>query len=146
MRGKIQSLRRVFYRQADVVASVNENNLLVILPSERFSELCKEFVVLFVRFGQLKLQRKILLNEAFLLKPDIQAVFFSDGQKPEHCHKEEIDEMQILASWIYQHQQSLSCLYIKPFGSASAVLNELAERLLRLAGATDIEAAAELTK
>lgn len=143
LRSKIQSLRRIFYRQADVVASVNENNLLILLPSERFSDHCKEFVVLFVQFGRLKAQRKVLLSEAATLEAEIQAVYFSGGKKPAHCRKEEIDEMQILANWIYHHREQLSCLYIKPFRSAQEVIAELAVRLLKL---SEEKVATRLTK
>lgn len=129
LRSKIYSLRRVFYRQADIVASVNENNLLVILPSESYSEVCKEFVVLFIRFGRLIAQHKIMRNEALELEERIREIFFSGAQKPEHCEREEIDEMQILSSWIYQNRESLSCLYVKPYETAEQMLGALLERL-----------------
>ncbi|MFN3394839.1 MAG: hypothetical protein ACK424_09810, partial [Candidatus Thermochlorobacter sp.] len=116
-------------RQADIVASVNENNLLVILPSESYSEVCKEFVVLFIRFGRLIAQYKVRRDEALELEEPIREIFFSGAQKPERCEREEIDEMQILSSWIYQNRESLSCLYVKPYETAEQMLEALLERL-----------------
>ncbi|MBC8042477.1 MAG: DEDD exonuclease domain-containing protein [Rhizobacter sp.] len=113
MKSKLGSLKRVFYRQASITASVNENNLLVLLPSENFSETTKEFSVFFVRFGRLVLQKKILADDVLTLQLDIADVFFSGATMPEECKKEEIDEMQILSSWIYYNRASLACLYIR---------------------------------
>jgi DNA polymerase-3 subunit epsilon len=114
------------------VSSVNENNLLIILPSENYSELCKEFVILFIRFGRLKAQHKISLDDVFALEDEIRRVFFNGEQKPQRCEREEIDEMHILSSWIYHNRESLACLYIVPYPSAEYVVMALAERLTQL--------------
>jgi DNA polymerase-3 subunit epsilon len=139
LRSKIHSLKRVFYRQADIISSVNENNLLIILPSEKYSERCKEFVVLFIRFGRLKAQHKISPDEVFALEGEIRRVFFSGEQKPERCEKEEIDEMHILSSWIYHNRESLACLYMSPYSSAEHAVMALAERLAELSGLQKVQ-------
>ncbi len=133
LRAHIQSLRSVFYRQASVTASINENNTLILLPSALYSDVCKSFLILFVRFGRLVAQETILLNEALTLLPLLTAIYFSGEPAPTVCKKEEIDEMHILSSWIYHHRNTLSCLYVKPSHTPETLLEALVERLCALA-------------
>ncbi|MDX2128661.1 MAG: DEDD exonuclease domain-containing protein [Chloroherpetonaceae bacterium] len=114
LRDKIQSLRRVFYRQANVISSVNENNLLIFLPTSKKvkNETGSDILVLVVRFGRL-VRSFIYLQED--LEKECQSLFelfFNGENAPEECKNEEIDEMQILSTWIFQNRESLSCLYI----------------------------------
>ncbi len=143
LRERIQSLRRVFYRQASVTASINENNLLILLPSAIYSDVCKEFVILFVRFGRLVAQEKILLDDALTLSPTIEQIYFNGATAPAECKKEEIDEMQILSSWIYHNRETLSCLYVQKSDTPETLLQALIERLCALSNHDAITLASE---
>ena len=143
LRSRIQSLRRVFYRQASVTASINENNVLILLPSAIYSDVCKEFVILFVRFGRLAAQEKILLDDALTLSPMLEQIYFNGATAPAECKKEEIDEMQILSSWIYHNRETLSCLYVQASHTPATLLQELIERLCALSNHDTITLASE---
>jgi DNA polymerase-3 subunit epsilon len=143
LREHIQSLRRVFYRQASVTASINENNTLILLPSAIYSDVCKSFLILFVRFGRLVAQEKILLDDALSLLPMLTAVYFNGERAPAECKKEEIDEMQILSSWIYHNRNTLSCFYVKPTHTPETLLEEFVERLCTLAHHDNLQLASE---
>ncbi len=143
LRSRIQSLRRVFYRQASVTASINENNVLILLPSAIYSDVCKEFVILFVRFGRLAAQEKILLDDALTLSPMLEQIYFNGATAPAECKKEEIDEMQILSSWIYHNRETLSCLYVQASHTPTTLLQELIERLCALSNHDTITLASE---
>lgn len=143
-RGQIQSLRRVFYRQAAVTASINENNALILLPSAIYSEVCKEFLILFIRFGRLVAQEKSLLDDALSLLPMLKAVFFNGDTAPAECKKEEVDEMQIISSWIYHNRQTLSFLYVRADHSPETLMNEVLDRLCKLSNHSIIDLESEL--
>lgn len=142
-RARIQSLRRVFYRQASVTASINENNVLILLPSASYSDVCKEFLILFIRFGRLAAQEKVLLDDVLTLSPMLSSLYFNGATAPAECKKEEIDEMQILSSWIYHNRDTLSCLYVQKSHTPDALLQELIERLCSLSSHEKIELASE---
>lgn len=132
-KSKIKSLRRVFYRQASITSSVNENNVIILLPSEKYSDTCKEFVLLFVRFGRLVAEMKVLHDEAVLsLDEFIKHIYFNGQVATLEGTKEQIDEMQILAGWIYRNRSSLSCLYVRPEHRLSSLHEELVERIDKL--------------
>jgi len=135
LKRKIHSLQKVFFRQSDIVASVNENNVIAILPSEKFSDYCKEYVLLFIRFGRLMDQKKAFQDETKSLLPVINSVYRNGHCTPTECRREEIDEMQILSSWIFQNRKSLHCLYVEERQSTEQIYETLQARLLRLSDA-----------
>lgn len=143
-KSKIKSLRRVFYRQATITASVNENNVIILLPSEKYSETCKEFVLFFVRFGRLIAETKVNDDGVLTLGEFIQHIYFNGQVAPDDVTKEQIDEMQILAGWIYRNRNSLSCLYVRPEHRLSTLHEELVERISKLSQLTIAEIQNEL--
>ncbi|ACF12503.1 DNA polymerase III, epsilon subunit [Chloroherpeton thalassium ATCC 35110] len=132
LKQKIHSLQKVFFRQSDIVNSVNENNVIAILPSENFSDCCKEYVLLFVRFGRLIDQKKVFEDETESLVPVIASVYHNGHSSPTPCRKEEIDEMQILSNWIYQNKDSLHCFYVKDALTTEQIHETLQKRLKSL--------------
>ncbi|NTW48696.1 MAG: DEDD exonuclease domain-containing protein [Chlorobiales bacterium] len=143
-KSKIKSLRRVFYRQASITASVNENNVVILLPSEKYSDACKEFVLLFVRFGRLVAETKVLDDDVLSLGEFIGHIYFNGHAAPLESTKEQIDEMQILAGWIYRNRTSLSCLYVRPEHRLSSLHEELVERMTKLSSLSIPELQKEL--
>jgi DNA polymerase-3 subunit epsilon len=104
---------------------------------------CKEFLILFVRFGRLVAQEKVLLDDALSLLPILNAVFFNGETAPAECKKEEIDDMQILSSWIYHNRQTLSFLYVQADHSPESLMTETLERLCKLSNYSAIELESE---
>ncbi|MCS6989616.1 MAG: DEDD exonuclease domain-containing protein [Chloroherpetonaceae bacterium] len=143
LRERVQSLKRVFYRQAAITASINEHNVLILLPSATYSDVCKEFVILFVRFGRLAAQETLLLDDALSLLPKLREIYFNGESAPKECQKEEIDEMRILSSWIYRNRETLSCLYVRASHSPETLLQDLVERLCALSNLDSIEFVSE---
>lgn len=132
LRQKVKSLSKIFYRQASITASANRNNALVILQDESFSQNHPCFLILFVRYGRLVSQKQVEINEAMELKPMIEEIYYKSKEKPTRINKDELDEMMVLANWIYHNRHTLQCLYIKEKDSAKKIVNNLQKRLEKL--------------
>jgi DNA polymerase-3 subunit epsilon len=132
LRKKIKSLSKIFYRQASITASANQNNALILLPSQDFSEDNPMFCVLLVRYGRLMHQKTVLASEISDLKPFLEDTYFNGHPRPDHIQKDELDEMMVLANWIYHKRHSLQCLYIKEAESLKKVLKNLDKRIGKL--------------
>lgn len=148
-RNQLKELERVFFRQKQISSSVNENNVILAVPT---SQQDKKVEVFFIRHGRLRYQRligkKLPMKE---LAKYIHDVFFDGSTAPAHCRKEEIDEIRIIASWMYQHREAGVFLYTAGLGE-SDILDRLESMLYGiLAGehaitpqAMDDEASCEL--
>lgn len=124
-RNQVKELERVFFRQQQISTSIHQNNLIVVLPTaERYSKV----EVFFIRHGRLMFQRLVGKKIPFKeLERSIESVYGEQSTPPEHCRKEEIDEIRIIASWIYQHRNNGLFLY-----TASLTTDTIAERLTDL--------------
>jgi DNA polymerase III subunit epsilon len=126
LRNRTKELERVFFRQQQITSSVNDNNVIIVIPTLEHD---KKAEVFFIRHGRLRFQRlvgkKLPLKE---LTSHIEAVYFDGSDAPKHCRKEEIDEIRIIASWMYQHRETGLFLY-KGTLTAAEMLDALAELL-----------------
>ncbi|TAE30318.1 MAG: DEDD exnuclease domain-containing protein [Candidatus Kapaibacterium sp.] len=111
LRNRMKELERVFFRQRQISSSINENNVIIVLPTQDFD---KKVEVFFIRHGRLKFQRligkKLPMKE---LAKMLEHVYTDASAAPKHCAKEEIDEIRIIASWVYQHRASGMFLYVE---------------------------------
>lgn len=125
-RNQMKELERVFFRQRQISSSVNENNVIIVLPT---SAKQGKVEVFFIRHGRLRFQRlvgkKLPSKE---LERWIQETYFDGSTAPPHCRKEEIDEIRIIASWVYQHRDDGRFLYTAGLQGAQ-ILEQLAEML-----------------
>ncbi len=108
VRNRIAELERVFYRQQHLATSVNENNVAIVLPAPQ----AKKVEVFFIRHGRLAYQRMIGKKIPYKeLQTAVEQTYFDGSVQPEHCQKEEIDEIRIIASWIHRHRHEGEFVY-----------------------------------
>ena len=128
LRNRMKELERIFFRQRQISSSINENNVIIIVPTE---ERDKKVEVFFIRHGRLHFQRlvgkKLPVKE---LERALESVYFDGTDAPPHSRKEEIDEIRIIASWIYQRRNDGIFLYMHG-KTATNALDELAELLYK---------------
>lgn len=109
LRNRMRELERVFFRQAQIAASVNSHNLIIAIPTAENGTV----EVFFVRFGRLLYQRIITRRTPRReFERQIARIYFSGEVAPRHCRKEEIDEIRIIAGWIHRHRDDGRFLYI----------------------------------
>jgi DNA polymerase-3 subunit epsilon len=115
LRNRMKELERVFFRQRQISSSINDNNVIIVIPT---NEQDKKVEVFFIRHGRLKFQRlvgkKLPLKE---LSRALEQVYHDGTTAPPHCRKEEIDEIRIIASWVYQHRKDGLFLYTASLSS-----------------------------
>lgn len=126
LRNRMKELERVFFRQRQISSSVNENNVIIVIPTQ---EQDKKVEVFFIRHGRLKFQRlvgkKLPMKE---LTRAVENVYDDQAAPPQHCQKEEIDEIRIIASWVYQHRKDGMFLYTA--GMSAKSITEKLETML----------------
>jgi hypothetical protein len=119
---------------------VNENNVIIIIPTEEHD---KKVEVFFIRHGRLKFQRlvgkKLPMKE---LERALETVYSDNSTAPKYAGKEEIDEIRIIASWIYQHRNDGVFLYMQQ-KTLPDVLEELAELLYKTLSTPQVYVAVE---
>ncbi|MCS6808796.1 MAG: DEDD exonuclease domain-containing protein [Bacteroidota bacterium] len=110
LRNRMKELERIFFRQQQIASSINDNNVIIVIPTATPD---KKLEVFFIRHGRLKFQRlvgkKLPIKE---LRQALHDVYGSTEHAPMYARKEEIDEMRIIASWIYQHRNDGLFLYM----------------------------------
>jgi DNA polymerase-3 subunit epsilon len=125
-RNQMKELERVFFRQQQISTSINENNLILAVPTSRRQNKVEVF---FLRHGRLQFQRlvgkKLPIKE---LERFVADVYGQQTSVPPHCSKEEIDEIRIIASWVYQHRDEGFFLYTTGL-STEAICEHLMEML-----------------
>jgi len=125
-RNQLKEVERIFFRQQQISSSVNDNNVILILPT---AERYKKVEVFFIRHGRLQFQRlvtkKLPIRE---FQRHIEAVYFDGSTKPPYCRKKEIDEIRIIASWIYQHRADGLFVYTNNL-QAAQILDALTDTL-----------------
>ncbi|MCU0425364.1 MAG: DEDD exonuclease domain-containing protein [Candidatus Kapabacteria bacterium] len=111
LRNRMKELERIFFRQRQISSSINDNNVIIVIPTEEYD---KKVEVFFIRHGRLKFQRlvgkKLPMKE---LERALRDVYGESMSAPSHAGKEEIDEIRIIASWIYQHRNDGLFLYMQ---------------------------------
>ncbi|MFY8000936.1 MAG: DEDD exonuclease domain-containing protein [Candidatus Kapaibacteriota bacterium] len=140
LRNRMKELERIFFRQRQISSSVNENNVIIIIPTEEHD---KKVEVFFIRHGRLKFQRlvgkKLPMKE---LERALETVYSDNSTAPKYAGKEEIDEIRIIASWIYQHRNDGVFLYMQQKTLPDA-LEELAELLYKTLSTPQVYVAVE---
>jgi DNA polymerase-3 subunit epsilon len=125
-RNQMKELERVFFRQQQISTAVHENNVILAVPTSRKQNKVEVF---FIRHGRLQFQRlvgkKLPVRE---LERSVRDVYGTVSQAPQHCRKEEIDEIRIIAGWVYQHREEGFFLYTANL-SPEAICEHLTEML-----------------
>ncbi|HVZ40825.1 MAG TPA: DEDD exonuclease domain-containing protein [Candidatus Kapabacteria bacterium] len=120
VRNRIEDLRRIFKREERIADSVNNNNVIIVLPAAARDE--QE--IFLVRFGRLVAQ-VIVKNETpeAEIRALVEQHYFSGAVAPEHCRREEIDEIRIIAVYLHQQRGSSTLTYVNPGDTIEGVLD-----------------------
>ncbi|MCE2754737.1 MAG: DEDD exonuclease domain-containing protein [Ignavibacteriae bacterium] len=114
LRNRLNELRRLFDRRAEVSTSVTHNNTIIILDANSRD---KTIEVFFIKAGKLAHQeiigRKADLSRFHAL---MEELYYTDSSGPvndivERLDPIEVDEIQIITSWIHRHSTSATILY-----------------------------------
>ncbi|NBO69695.1 DEDD exnuclease domain-containing protein [bacterium] len=116
LRNRLTELRRLFDRRAEVSTSVTHNNTIIILDANARE---KTVEVFFIRAGKLAHQeiigRKSDLSRFHVM---MEQMFYASDSGPvndivERMNPLEIDEIQIITSWIHKHSSHATILYVE---------------------------------
>lgn len=114
LRNRLNELRRLFDRRAEVSTSVTHNNTIIILDA---SARDKTVEVFFIKAGKLAHQ-EIIGRKADVTRfhAMMEELYYADDSGPvndivERLDPLEVDEIQIITSWIHRHNNSAHILY-----------------------------------
>lgn len=111
LRNRIEELQRLFMRKEHVSTSVNSNNVLIILP---VSEREKTLEVFAIRKGRLAHQQIIGRKSPLRhITSRFEGWYFKDSDVFEELSPQEIDEIQIVTSWIHRNRSNGVYIYIE---------------------------------
>lgn len=122
LKARIRELEKVFFRQQRIATSVNSHNVAIILPVRRDNKA----ELFLVRHGRLEYQRTV--GKRFPKKEltkAIDAVYGDGSMPPRHCKKEEIDQINILSSWIHRNRNVSKFVYYSPGMNTEAMLSAI---------------------
>ena len=106
---QIHELRRLFEKKQKVPASVNTNNIIILLPIEKNASI-ESYII-----KQGKLIRQGIhnnLNELESAFNNISQIFFSNGTPPAPYTAQDIHELKIINSWSYGLSETSRIIYI----------------------------------
>ncbi len=116
----IRALERMTGRQREVAASVLDHHGAIVLPGE-VPGTQQVFVVRYGRHaGTLALPETRLPEDDARLDDFVAAHFGEEPPRPERYLKREIDEVRLLAHWLYVHRGSTQQLAFAPGTSTEA--------------------------
>lgn len=104
VRNQIAELRKILHRNQNVATSVNNNNLMVLIPCE---DKAKTTDIYFIKSGKFisyyniawKTKRKDFYKQ-------IHEVYFNGAIQTSAYSIEDIDELRIVTQWIYRQQKN----------------------------------------
>jgi excinuclease ABC C subunit len=132
LRDQISGIREVISKHKFRVNAVDSNNLVAIYPSSDANS-----VELFlIRKGELAAQKRMSVSAQTddellqIITTDIERVFFSALEpRSKSLGKLEVDAMNIIARWLYMHQNDQSLVYIKKKRSKVETIASAAEKV-----------------
>lgn len=129
LRNRVTELRRIFKREERIADSVNNNNVIIVLPaSERGSR-----EIFLVRFGRLAAQVVVgSRTPAVKIRRLVEKHYFDGANAPDHCRKEEIDEIRIIACYLHQYRESGRFVYVEPELALEDVVMKVVEEIGRM--------------
>ncbi len=132
LRDQISGIREVISRHKFRVNAVDSNNLVAIYPSSDADSV----EMFLIRKGELADQKRMSVaaqtDDELLqtITADIEQVFFSaPNARSKSLGKLEVDAMNIIARWLYMHQNDQSLVYIKKKRSKAETIASAAEKV-----------------
>jgi DNA polymerase-3 subunit epsilon len=112
LRNRLAELRRLFERQQQVSTSVTANNVILVLPMQEHD---KTLEIFFIRRGRLHYQQEIGRKAPLIhLETLIETVYFGENKEESiSLSREEVDEIQIVTSWMYRHRDQAIFIYVE---------------------------------
>jgi len=112
LRNRIAELKRLFERQQQVSTSVTANNVILVLPMQKRD---KTLEVFFIRRGRLFHQQEIGRKQSLkrLESLLISAYYGETIAESSVLSREEVDEIQIVTSWMYRHRGKATFIYME---------------------------------
>jgi DNA polymerase-3 subunit epsilon len=124
----LKRLRRLLSRQRCVASPVLEHNAVLVQPATK-----QDAVQLYlVRFGRhaetITLPMPPTTQQRKHLRARLAHHFDAAQDRPERYFKQEVDEVRILAHWMYVHRDSMESVHCEPGTALDALLDEVLER------------------
>ncbi|MBK9249285.1 MAG: DEDD exonuclease domain-containing protein [Ignavibacteria bacterium] len=111
LRNRIGELRRLFDRGREVSTSVNANNVILVIPA---SERDKTLEVFLIHRGRLNFQQTIGRKaDLSMIENQILTTYFTQTDEPLEYSREEINEIQIITSWMYRNRDNGTFIYVE---------------------------------
>ena len=116
IRNRLTELKRLFDRRAEVSTSVTHNNTIVLVEADSRE---KTVEVFFIKAGKLAHQEIIgRKSDIQHLQSLIETLYYAPNTLPivdkvERMEPLEIDEIQIITSWIHRHTNHARILYVE---------------------------------
>ncbi len=122
LRNRCVELRRVFAGRRRIADSINNNNVVIVLPAPETGK--RELFM--VRFGRLAAQRTVgrRIPKASIRR-DLLGVYFDGSSVPSRVEREELESIRIIASYVNRYRDSGRFVYVEPEDSPDAVIERL---------------------
>jgi excinuclease UvrABC nuclease subunit len=107
---RLNEVRRLFERQKNVPTSINQNNVIIIIPTSGREKTVEIFLI---RYGRLVHQqeygRKAPLDKLFEL---LEQTYYSSNEPEEPNTPQAVDELRIITAWQYRMQSNGTFAYV----------------------------------
>lgn len=110
LRNRITELQRLFLRKEQVSTSVNANNVIIIVP---VSEREKTLEIFAIKRGRLAHQQIIGRKSPLRHLTNRFPQWYYDNQDSEELTPHEIDEIQIITSWMHRNRNNGMYIYVE---------------------------------
>lgn len=112
IRNQIFELKRTFMAHQSVGSSINNTNLIMLLPNEESDRLTDVFLIRAGKFAySVTIGNRAPLDELFR---KVDSTFFSSSAELNgKMRMADIDELRIVTSWIYRNREKAFSIYIE---------------------------------
>lgn len=126
LRDRLAELQRIFSSGERVADSINTNNMIVLLPAEEFGKRH----LFFIRQG--RLAGRVLVGGRVpesAIRKQLSRLYFAAQPLPLQIGKLEIEEMRIVASYLFQQREVGAFVRITTGEGVDAVVGKLMQRV-----------------
>lgn len=122
LKNNLTELQKLFKNKINVPASVSKNNFILFLPASVREKTVEIFVI---RHGKL-FHQEILGRKAPMdtLQNAVHNAFYNGLPEVEKYSKNDVNEMKIICSWIFKHNDGCSYLFVSG-KSENEVIDEM---------------------
>ena len=124
LRDRLTELQRIFNNGERVADSINANNMIALLPAEEFGKRH----LYFIRYG--RLAGRVLIGGRIpesAIRKQLSRLYFTAEPLPLQIGRIEIEEMRIVASYLFQQREVGKFIRINAGEGADTVIGKLME-------------------